>query len=1470
MRKKISNTQTSQSKLNRIFGILLIILASCSLFDASAQDTEFWFVAPQLDDKGASVSNNFNRPVYFMITAGDLPATVTMEMPALTGFHNRVLHLAAHQSERIVFGADYTEFSNAQMDTIQNNIRNVQYVGVGYNRGIHFTATAPVTVYYQVNSLNSKDMFALKGMKALGNEFYTPFQTLFQSHSDYPNAYAQFHIVATENNTSIAITPAADIVGTPAGTTKNIVLNRGETFAARTVSFLQATRLAGSHIVSDKPVSVTVCDDLLRVAGSLTASDVTGDQIVPVDKLGTSYVVVRGFAAPTAPYCDQVFILATQNNTKVSVDGAQVSTLNAGQQHVHAMPSALTAVITADHPVYVYHFSGYGTTNYTEVGAALIPSMYAINARRISFYKDPTAVFNSVSVLVRDGNEDGFTVNGSASVLVAGDFASIPYMAGWKYARKNIQSVASGTVTVNNSKGAFALGYFYTGTTVETSTSYGYLSQYGTLTFADTTWQCNNAPVTLDAGYAKTYYWTLPDNSHSTSSTVISSDTGTYTVVVDQDPFQVTASTKVLNRFEGSGILSSSINDIGGGTFTYTASAGLYNENHVSYTWKVDGVQTSTDKAFTTVWNKDDEHEITLVLYDAVLNCTKTHTLIHYKLDNVSDAQCFGEPPVQQWGIQEIPMNKTKLIHNYGPLVTGDIDNDGITEIIGFMPKTGAQNRYDSDGLRMFIMNGGQVQFKKDIAFSGHTVSTFGSAAIARYNDVGYIVVCGVDRYLYAYNASTDAQIWKSDALATESHVGTIVNIADFNGDGIPEVYAGNKIFSLDGGKLLCSGGAHNTGALLNELGHSTVAADITGDGKLELCAGTQIYRVSIPQGAITDAGCSMAVITDMEFPATSLPANAVKDGATQVADIDNDGKLEVVVVSKSTGNLVVVYVWKPLPAHASQLLGSYLVSATNISYYAIPMIGNIDDTPYPEIVFITNGSEWNMYALKYDPASAPGNRIGIKWTLGHTDGSGCTGATLFDFDQNGMNEIVYRDETTLRIIDGSGTTAVAKNTFTHVYSCTLRELPVIADVDGDGQAEIVVQGGDEHVATVEGITLDPSSCGGKQNGYLRVFKSPTKWAPARKVWNQYAYNAVNVNEDLTIPRYQLNPATVFPGANGSLGDIDDVRPYNNFLQQQTTLNIEGEPLWLTPDFVLFGTPGTHYYAAGDSLVISNICVRNDGDARGDDNIKIAVYRNSRATANLIAAYTLPAGINIGATRCYSIRIDGASSLSSANLLVVLNDDGAQYPQDECKYQNNELPISFASIPRARNDRITVFACGSKTVDVLANDLGFGSATPLVVQDGKLGTATVQGTSLVYANDKNVDGGCMAHGGRRDTVVYRVCAPSGNCADGSLFVEILHKPSILLLDSCSHRPCLTLNYQYAETAYTWYSSSDGFTWAVIAGSQQRNICPTTDAWFKCEINHNGESFETTPAHFVVRRKVRLPPGNVWWYDTYLN
>lgn len=129
------------------------------------------------------------------------------------------------------------------------------------------------------------------------------------------------------------------------------------------------------------------------------------------------------------------------------------------------------------------------------------------------------------------------------------------------------------------------------------------------------------------------------------------------------------------------------------------------------------------------------------------------------------------------------------------------------------------------------------------------------------------------------------------------------------------------------------------------------------------------------------------------------------------------------------------------------------------------------------------------------------------------------TGLTSFDFNGDGKPEIIYADEQYIRIyeMDGSNNLKVIWSEINP--SGTLREYPVIADVDGDGYAELVVVANNMWVDTTNSVYQTPEQRDQARNVTgLRVFAPQTErsWMPTRAVWNQHAYLAANVNEDLT------------------------------------------------------------------------------------------------------------------------------------------------------------------------------------------------------------------------------------------------------------------------------------------------------------------------------------------------------------------
>src|SRR5262249_8505821 len=130
-----------------------------------------------------------------------------------------------------------------------------------------------------------------------------------------------------------------------------------------------------------------------------------------------------------------------------------------------------------------------------------------------------------------------------------------------------------------------------------------------------------------------------------------------------------------------------------------------------------------------------------------------------------------------------------------------------------------------------------------------------------------------------------------------------------------------------------------------------------------------------------------------------------------------------------------------------------------------------------------------------------------VRWQQPTRDGSSqSTGSSVFDFDGDGKAEVIYGDELYLRIYrgtDGAVLYQLPKS------SGTAYEYPVIADVDADGNAEIVA--------------VANTLFGGQQNGIFVIGDRNDTWVNTRQIWNQHTYHINNINDNGTVPRYEAN-----------------------------------------------------------------------------------------------------------------------------------------------------------------------------------------------------------------------------------------------------------------------------------------------------------------------------------------------------------
>ena len=456
-------------------------------FQSFAQlDTLFWFVAPEV------AQNHGDRPIVFRFATLATPATITISQPANPAFPAQVINLGANAAQTL----DLTPW----IDIIENKPANTT---LPY--GFKILSTAPIMAYYEVvTSCNcNPDIFTLKGKNALGTNFIIPAQN-FLTNANY--ARSGFEIVATQNNTMITIVPANDIVGHIAGNSFVIVLNQGETYSAEAANIAGSLHLSGSTVVSDKPIAITLKDDSMSGAPYGGCADLMGDQSIPVPVTGKEYITLKGYL--NGP--DKVYVVATQNNTQLSIDGVNVANLNTTNMYVHTQSNP-TAYIQADKPVYVLHTTGFGC----EVGGAVVPPVVCTGSNTVAFVRS-TSEFFAMNILVPAGGQNSFLLNGSPANVGPGIFQPVPGTNNnWMYAQLDGSAFigVQQASRLENASSKFHLGVIHGGSS--SGCRYGYFSDFAAYKYEinaanDLLCSGDTLFLTTDSLPGATYNWTGP------------------------------------------------------------------------------------------------------------------------------------------------------------------------------------------------------------------------------------------------------------------------------------------------------------------------------------------------------------------------------------------------------------------------------------------------------------------------------------------------------------------------------------------------------------------------------------------------------------------------------------------------------------------------------------------------------------------------------------------------------------------------------------------------------------------------------------------------------------------------------------------------------------------------------------------------------------------------------------------------
>jgi hypothetical protein len=226
------------------------------------------------------------------------------------------------------------------------------------NKGIEVSASNPVAVYGLNNEIYTSDGFLCLPDQTLDTDYYTL--------GYYDTTGSDLGVVAWKDNTTLTITLPIAFDNHAAGVPYTVPLNQGQTYflwvneATLCVNFPSLCPLgtppqldlSGTHIQSNNPVAVYAGDVCADVPITQPTCDILVEQMFPTSLWGQEYLSVP---LGTRTGGDTFRVLASQNNTSVSVNGANVATLNQGTFWEGILSSA--SMIQASAPVLVGQYA---------------------------------------------------------------------------------------------------------------------------------------------------------------------------------------------------------------------------------------------------------------------------------------------------------------------------------------------------------------------------------------------------------------------------------------------------------------------------------------------------------------------------------------------------------------------------------------------------------------------------------------------------------------------------------------------------------------------------------------------------------------------------------------------------------------------------------------------------------------------------------------------------------------------------------------------------------------------------------------------------------------------------------------------------------------------------------------------------------------------------------------------------------
>lgn len=300
----------------------------------------------------------------------------------------------------------------------------------------------------------------------------------------------------------------------------------------------------------------------------------------------------------------------------------------------------------------------------------------------------------------------------------------------------------------------------------------------------------------------------------------------------------------------------------------------------------------------------------------------------------------------------------------------------------------------------------------------------------------------------------------KNFEVATKTF-GNLV-ISDIDNDGIPEIIVGGDVFNFESGYLYSA--KFSQAAITFDYDNNGTQEVLSG-GALSDIYGNELWKYQGRTGSWFSSIANFDSDIDPEIIVSS-PSN--DPSKNSLALLENDGNVK----------------WE-------------LKNLDNIGG-GVQAISTFFESSYPGIVYA------GYTAVEMFNSSGE-----LVWSIPNVDSSGKIGVSAFDFNNDGIDEVIIQNHLSVRVLNGlnGDVLSTVPNS-----SSTLWEYPIVVDLEGDNNAELIAVSNnyDSRYSINNGVTVYGAADNSKP------------WKNATRIWNQHSYHQTNINQDGTVPTVEL------------------------------------------------------------------------------------------------------------------------------------------------------------------------------------------------------------------------------------------------------------------------------------------------------------------------------------------------------------